>query len=114
MDCYCLTKAIMRTNVLISNLLRRVIPEGDSNSSEDKDVKDKQSKVISYCKPLFDIDEAAELLNVSTFMVRGMVKARKITFVKLGARVLFRPQDLIDFIDSHLIQPQAGPGGTVS
>jgi excisionase family DNA binding protein len=77
-------------------------------------VKDKQSKVISYCKPLFDIDEAAELLNISTHTVRALVKARKITFVKLGARVLFRPQDLVDFIDSHLVQPQAGPGGTDS
>jgi hypothetical protein len=27
--------------------------------------------------------------------------------------VLFRPQDLVDFIDSHLVQPQAGPRGTV-
>ena len=34
---------------------------------------------------------------------------RKLTFVKLGARVLFRPQDLEDFIKSRLVQARAGP-----
>jgi hypothetical protein len=43
-----------------------------------------------------------------------MVRERKIAFVKLGARVLFRPQDLADFVESHLVPPQAGPRGTVS
>jgi excisionase family DNA binding protein len=79
--------------------------------------EDKQSNVIShndYCKPLFDIDETAEILNISPHTVRALVKTRKITFVKLGARVLFRPQDLTDFVESHLVRTQAGPRGTVS
>jgi excisionase family DNA binding protein len=88
------------------------------NQSEDNDVKDeKQSNVgrhNDHCAPLLDIDEAAERLSLSSHTVRAMVRQRKIAFVKLGARVLFRPQDLVDFIDSHLVQPQAGPRGTDS
>jgi excisionase family DNA binding protein len=65
-------------------------------------------------EPLLGIDEAAERLGISNHTVRAMVRDRKIAFVKLGARVLFRPRDLADFVESHLVQPQAGPRGTVS
>ena len=58
--------------------------------------------------------QTAESLGISPYTVRAMVKIRMITFVKLGSRVLFRPQDLADFVESHLVQPQAGPRGTVS
>lgn len=60
---------------------------------------------------LLDIDEAAEHLSISSHTVRALVSQRKITFVKLGARVLFRPQDLEDFIQFHLVQSQFGPQG---
>jgi excisionase family DNA binding protein len=79
--------------------------------------EEKQSKVISHndhCKPLLDIDEAAERLNISDHTVRAMVRQRKIAFVKLGARVLFRTQDLDEYILSHLVQPQDGSRGTAS
>lgn len=58
---------------------------------------------------LLDIDGAAQRLNISPHTVRALVINRKLTFVKLGARVLFRPQDLEDFIKSCLVQSQAGP-----
>jgi excisionase family DNA binding protein len=60
---------------------------------------------------LLDIEAAAAHLSISTHTVRALVRERKITFVKLGARVLFRPQDLEDFIQSHLVQPQVGSQG---
>ena len=72
--------------------------------------EDKQSKVVRHnvhCEPLLDIDEAAETSNLSSHTVRAMVRHRKITFVKLGARVLFRSQDLDEFINSNLIRPLA-------
>jgi excisionase family DNA binding protein len=56
------------------------------------------------CEPLLDINEAAEHLNISSHTVRALVRQRKITFVKLGARVLLRLQDLEEFINSNLIQ----------
>lgn len=79
--------------------------------------EEKQCNVLRtnvHCEHLLDINEAAEHLNISSHTVRAMVRQRIITFVKLGARVLFRPQDLDQYILSHLVQPQVGPRGTVS
>jgi excisionase family DNA binding protein len=67
-----------------------------------------------HCEPLLDIDETAEILNISPHTVRAMVKLRLITFVKIGSRVLFRPQDLTDFVESHLVRPQTDARGTAS
>jgi len=78
---------------------------------------DKQSNVTrnnGHCEPLLDIDETAEILNISPHTVRAIVKIRIITFVKLGSRVLFRPQDLTDFIESHLVQSQPDSRGSAS
>ena len=55
---------------------------------------------------LLDIESAAERLNISSHTVRALVRQRKITFVKLGAWVLFRSQDLDDFIKARLIQAE--------
>lgn len=78
--------------------------------------EDKRSNVgrNNHGESLLDIDAAAERLGLSGHTVRAMVRGRKITFVRLGARVLFRPQDLTDYIEAHLVPPQAGPGGTDS
>ena len=67
------------------------------------------SEINNNTSNLLDIDGAAQRLNISPHTVRALVIHRKITFVKLGARVLFRPQDLENFIKSHLVQPQVGP-----
>lgn len=67
------------------------------------------SEINNNTSNLLDIDGAAQRLNISPHTVRSMVINRKITFVKVGARVLFRPQDLENFITSHLVQSQAGP-----
>ena len=79
--------------------------------------EDKQTNVARnnvHCEPLFDIDETAEILNISPHTVRALVKRRLITFAKLGSRVLFRPQDLTDFVESHLVRPQTDSRGTAS
>ena len=79
--------------------------------------EDKQTNVARnnvHCEPLLDIDETAEILNISPYTVRAMVKLRMITFVKLGSRVLFRPQDLTDFVESNLVRPQTISRGTAS
>jgi excisionase family DNA binding protein len=57
---------------------------------------------------LLDIDGVAQRLNISPHTVRALVINRRITFVKLGARVLFRSQDLEDFIKSRLVKPLTG------
>ena len=67
-----------------------------------------------HCEPLLDIDQTAEILSISPHTVRALVKTRMITFVKLGARVLFRPQDLTDFVESNLVRSQTISRGTAS
>ncbi len=57
---------------------------------------------------LLSIDTVADRLNISPHTVRGLVWKRKLSFIKIGARVLFRPQDLEDFIQANLVQSQAG------
>jgi excisionase family DNA binding protein len=72
--------------------------------------EDKLRNVVRHnvkYEPLLDINEAAEHLNISSHTVRALVRRRKITFVKLGSRVLLRLQDLEEFINSNLIQPIA-------
>jgi excisionase family DNA binding protein len=58
-----------------------------------------------HSEALLDIDAAAERLGLSGHTVRAMVRQRKIAFVRLGARILFRPQDLANYIESHLVHP---------
>jgi excisionase family DNA binding protein len=72
------------------------------------------SDINNNTSNLLDIDGAAQRLNIISHTVRAPVINRKITFVKLGARVLFRPQDVDNFIKSHLVQPQAGHQEEVS
>jgi excisionase family DNA binding protein len=74
-------------------------------------LRSKTSEPYAKNGHLVDIDEAAERLSISSHTVRALVRQRKIAFVKLGARVLFRPQDLEDFVQSHLVQPQVGSQG---
>ena len=57
---------------------------------------------------LLGIDTMAERLNISPHTVRGLVLKRKLSFIKIGARVLFRPLDLEDFIQANLIQSLTG------
>ncbi len=73
-----------------------------------KHLKRNVSEINNNTANLLDIDGAAERLNISPHTVRALVINRKLTFVKLGARVLFRSQDLEDFIKSRLVQAQAG------
>jgi excisionase family DNA binding protein len=50
--------------------------------------------------------EAAELLGISPFSLRGKVSRREIKFVKFGRRVLFRKEDLLELIEKCTVQPR--------
>jgi excisionase family DNA binding protein len=73
-----------------------------------KQIRGKELQPHNINGHLLDIDEVAERLNISSHTVRGLVWKRKLSHIKIGARVLFRPQDLEDFIQSNLVQSQAG------
>ena len=54
---------------------------------------------------LLSIQEAASFLNLSVYTLRNWVSGRKVPYIKLGRRVLFRKEDLALLAASHLIQP---------
>ena len=52
---------------------------------------------------LLDIPRAAKVLGISPKTLRDHVLHRRIDYVKVGARVLFRPDRLVDFIERYTI-----------
>lgn len=55
---------------------------------------------------LLNNNEAADLLGISPYSLRGKVSRREIKFVKFGRRVLFRKEDLMELINQCTIQPR--------
>lgn len=55
---------------------------------------------------LLSNNEAAELLGISPYSLRGKVSRREIKFVKFGRRVLFRKEDLMELIEKCTVQPR--------
>lgn len=52
-------------------------------------------------EPLIDVPKAAHLLGISPKTLRDWIQARKIEYVKVGARVLFQPATIRQFVISH-------------
>jgi excisionase family DNA binding protein len=52
-------------------------------------------------EPLIDVPKAAYLLGISPKTLRDWIQARKIEYVKVGARVLFRPATIRQFVVSN-------------
>jgi excisionase family DNA binding protein len=55
---------------------------------------------------LLNNDQAADILNISPFSLRGKVSRREIPFIKVGRRTLFDPADLRAYIDARKVQPR--------
>jgi excisionase family DNA binding protein len=60
---------------------------------------------------LISVEEAAKILGVSPNTLRGWVTRRKVRYVKLGSRCLFRPADLEELVESSLREPRRSPVG---
>jgi excisionase family DNA binding protein len=43
-------------------------------------------------EPLLDVTKAAHLLDISVKTLRDWIQGRRIEYVKVGARVMFRPE----------------------
>ena len=61
---------------------------------------------------LRDLSEAAGTLRVSESRVRQEVAAGRLAHVRLGRRLLFREQDLRDYVDRYTV-PTTGAHETV-
>jgi len=55
---------------------------------------------------LLNNDQAADILNISPYSLRGKVSRREIPFIKVGRRTLFDPEDLRAFIEARKVQPR--------
>jgi excisionase family DNA binding protein len=55
-------------------------------------------------------EEAAAMLGISVSTLRHWVCDRKITFVRKGRMVRFRPEDLHRFMNSGVVKAHAGAG----
>jgi excisionase family DNA binding protein len=53
---------------------------------------------------LLDVEEAAELLRLAPATLRNWVSQRKIGFIKLGGKVLFRQSDLDRHVTSCFVE----------
>jgi hypothetical protein len=60
---------------------------------------------------LINNGQAAELLGISPFSLRGKVLRREVPFIKIGRRTLFDPTDLRAFIDARKVQPRTRQEG---
>ena len=52
-------------------------------------------------EPLLDLRRAAHLLGISVKTLRDWIQARRIEYVKVGARVMIRPETIRQFVTSN-------------
>lgn len=56
-------------------------------------------------KELLNIREAADFLGLSPGTLYNMVSRRRIPFIKVGARTMFKKADLDRWLEKHTVQP---------
>jgi excisionase family DNA binding protein len=55
---------------------------------------------------LWNISQASEFLGISVYTLRGWCSKRRISFVRVGRRVLFDPAYLIRFVQANTVEPR--------
>ena len=48
--------------------------------------------------------EAAELLNISPFSLRGKVSRKEVPHIKIGRRTLFSPKSLQEYVEARKVE----------
>jgi len=56
---------------------------------------------IDPIEPLLDLRRAAHLLGISVKTLRDWIQARTIEHVKVGSRVVIRPEAIRQYVTSH-------------
>jgi excisionase family DNA binding protein len=52
-------------------------------------------------EPLLDVTKAAHLLGISVKTLRDWIQGRRIDYVKVGARVMIRPETIRQFVTNN-------------
>lgn len=63
---------------------------------------------------LLSVEEAAEYLRISRHTLRTWISNKKVTYVKLGRRTLFRREDLDKLIVDSVIDATDSPSKDVN
>ena len=64
----------------------------------------KRGRPVRYPE-IMNIDEAALYLTVSRYFLYMLVKGGFVPYSKIGKRIVFRRQDLYDWIGQNMVQP---------
>jgi excisionase family DNA binding protein len=56
-------------------------------------------------EPLLDVPRSAHLLGISVKTLRDWIQDRRIEYVKVGARVMIRPETIRQFVSKNTRQP---------
>ena len=59
---------------------------------------------------LLNVEETATLLGISPHTLRGWVSRKRIRYVKIGRRCLFRQEDIDEMVSAGLCEPQPRRG----
>jgi excisionase family DNA binding protein len=59
-------------------------------------------------EPLLGVDRAAHLLGISTKTLRDWIQYRKIDYVKVGSRVMIRPETIRSYVATNTRRAEAG------
>lgn len=69
-----------------------------------EDEKDEEDRKIVFPE-IMRIAEAAKYLTISKYYLYLLVKGGFIPYVKLGKRIVFRQQDLYEWLGRNVIEP---------
>jgi excisionase family DNA binding protein len=56
---------------------------------------------VDPIEPLLDVNRAAHLLGISVKTLRDWIQCRRIEYVKVGTRVMIRPETIRQFVTSN-------------
>jgi excisionase family DNA binding protein len=57
--------------------------------------------VLGPIEPLLDVPRTAHLLGISVKTLRDWIQVRKIDYVKVGTRVMIRPETIREFVTAN-------------
>jgi len=56
--------------------------------------------------PVLNIRDAARYIGICEWSLRQLVYARKIAFIQLGRKYVFKPADLDAYLEAHRVEPR--------
>jgi excisionase family DNA binding protein len=65
------------------------------------------SPLLELIEPLLSVPQAAKILGISQSTLRNWIQRKKIARVKVGGRVMFRPDTIREFI-AYNTRPASG------